>query len=119
MTIENLLFVLFCFALILSALFAISMKNSLYSVLFLILCFLFASGILIILECEFLALLFLIIYVGAIAILFLFVIMMLSLKISNSTKNLLKYIPIGSFVGFILLFELHFSMNKIKSFLSI
>ena len=51
-------------------------------------------------------LVFLIIYVGAIAILFLFIIMMLDIKLISTTKDLIKYIPIGSFLGLILLFEI-------------
>jgi NADH-quinone oxidoreductase subunit J len=75
-------------------------KSSIHSIIFLVLSFLMSSGFLLILECEFFALLFLIIYVGAIAVLFLFVIMLLDLKIlpRNNPTNL-KYTVFGIFVG--------------------
>lgn len=96
---ENSLFLLFSFILIFSAISIITVQNPIYSVLFLVLNFLTASGLLFLLECEFLALLFIIIYVGAIAVLFLFVIMMLDLKILSSSKDIFKYLPAGSFIG--------------------
>ena len=59
-----------------------------------------------ILECEFLSLLFIVIYVGAIAVLFLFVVMMLDVKTVNTTKDTIKYFPFGSFIGLAFLFEI-------------
>ena len=81
-------------------------KNTIYSILFLILNFLVSSCVLILLECDFLSLTFLIIYVGAISILFLFVVMMLNIKVTNSSKDIFKYLPIGNLIGGILLFEI-------------
>ena len=109
---ENLLFIIFSFLLIISSLFIILVNNSIYSVLFLVLSFISASGILFLLECEFLALLFLIIYVGAIAVLFLFVIMMLDIKIVESPKDVLKYLPIGSVLGGFFILEVYFMLNS-------
>ena len=106
MTIETLLLFFFIFILLFSSLLTISTKNTIYSILFLILNFLTAVGLLFLLECDFMGLVFLIIYVGAIAILFLFIIMMLDIKLISTTKDLIKYIPIGSFLGLILLFEI-------------
>lgn len=100
------LFFFFSFLLLLSALLVISVKNSIYSILFLILSFIMASGLLILLECEFIALIFIVIYVGAISVLFLFVIIMLDVKLKNSKKDILKYFPIGSFFGFVFLAEI-------------
>ena len=81
-------------------------QNSIYSVLFLVCSFISAASLLFILECEFIALLFIIIYVGAIAVLFLFVVMMLDIKTVNLTKNTIKYFPFGSFISIIFLFEI-------------
>jgi NADH-quinone oxidoreductase subunit J len=84
----------------------IVVQNSVYSVLFLVCSFISAASLLFILECEFLALLFVIIYVGAIAVLFLFVVMMLDIKTVNLTKNTTKYFPFGSFISVVFLFEI-------------
>lgn len=92
----------------------INVKNSVHAVLFLILSFLCASGILIMLQCEFLALMFLIIYVGAIAVLFLFVVMMLDLKLMNSKKDFLKYLPFGVLV--IAMFTIYPAITSINNF---
>ena len=84
----------------------ISAKNPIHSILFLILVFCNAAGLLILLETEFLAMIFLIVYVGAIAVLFLFVIMMLNIKIIELNENVLRYLPIGSIIAIIFLFEI-------------
>lgn len=78
-------------------------QHPVFSLLFLVSSFLFSSFLLFLLECEFLALLFIIIYVGAIAILFLFAIMMLEYKFSNLSKNVMKYLPIGTIFSIVLL----------------
>ena len=84
----NLFFYFFSFVLIISALMTILSQNSIYSVLFL-------------LECEYISLIFIIIYVGAIAVLFLFVVMMLDVKTVYLAKDSLKYFPFGSFIGIV------------------
>jgi NADH-quinone oxidoreductase subunit J len=84
----------------------IFVQNSVYSVLFLVLSFISAASLLFLLECEFIAFMFIIIYVGAIAILFLFVVMMLDIKIINIGKDSLKYFPVGSFIGIVFLIEI-------------
>ena len=81
-------------------------RNSIYSVLFLVLSFVSSSTILLLLECEYISLIFIIIYVGAIAVLFLFVVMMLDIKVVHLTQDSLKYFPFGSFLGIIFLIEL-------------
>ena len=101
----NSLMFMFLILLIVNSILTIMSKNSVHSVLFLVLNFLVSFGLLIILERDFLALVFLIIYVGAISILFLFVVMMLDLKIINSNKDLLKYFPIGIIVSILFLSE--------------
>ena len=103
---DNILLFIFSTILILSALAIITVQNSIYSVLFLVLNFVTAAGLLFLLECEFLSLLFIVVYVGAIAVLFLFVVMMLDVKILESPKDLFKYVPAGSFIGGIFLIEI-------------
>nr|QYB23215.1 NADH dehydrogenase subunit 6 [Lithodesmioides sp. mgcode 4] len=102
----NLLFYFFSIILLLSSLMIVTVQNSIYSVLFLVLSFISASSLLFLLEIEFIALIFIIIYVGAIAVLFLFVVMMLDIKAVNLTKDSLKYFPFGSFVGIVFLIEM-------------
>ena len=80
MTVTQLTFYIFSFVMLLSSLMVISTKNPVHSVLFLILAFLNAAGIFVILHAEFLAMILIIVYVGAVAVLFLFVVMMLDIK---------------------------------------
>ena len=90
----------------------ISVQNAVHSALFLVLSFISSASLLFLLECEYIALLFIMIYVGAIAVLFLFVIMMLDTKISNNKKDLLKYFPFGSLIGVIFSLEIFFLIGK-------
>ena len=92
------------FLLLISAAMVILSKHPVFSLLFLLSCFLFSSVLLLLLECEFLALLFIVVYVGAIAVLFLFAIMMLESKSLNLSRNVMKYIPVGLFFLIFLLF---------------
>lgn len=92
---SNLLFYFFSVALIFSSVMVIISQHSVFSLLFLVSCFIFSSFLLFLLECEFLALLFIVVYVGAIAILFLFAIMMLESKQINLSRNAIKYFPVG------------------------
>lgn len=98
----NLLFYVFSIFLVFSAAMTVFSQHPVFSLLFLVSSFLFSSFLLLLLECEFLALLFVVIYVGAIAVLFLFAIMMLEFKLYNLAKNLTKYIPVGLVFGLIL-----------------
>jgi len=102
----NLFFYIFSFVLIISSLMIIFSQNSIYSVLFLVLSFVSSSSILFLLECEYISLIFIIIYVGAIAVLFLFVVMMLDIKTVYFTKDLLKYFPFGGFLSLVFLIEI-------------
>jgi NADH-quinone oxidoreductase subunit J len=101
----ELLFFLFSSILLSSSLVVITARNPIHSVLFMILVFLNVVFILISLEVEFLALTFVIVYVGAVAVLFLFVVMMLNIKITSLNKELIHYFPIGGLVGLIFLFN--------------
>lgn len=91
----NLLFYFFSIVLVFSAVMVIVASHSVFSLLFLVLSFLSSAFLLFMLECEFLALIFIVIYVGAIAVLFLFAVMMLDAKLQNLTRNIFKYIPVG------------------------
>jgi len=83
----------------------ISARNPVHSVLFLILSFCSSSGLLILLEAEFMAMIFIVVYVGAIAVLFLFVVMMLNIKISEVVEEVYQYLPVGGFIGIIFFLE--------------
>ena len=106
MSISLLAFYLFSAILLLSSLMVISTKNPVHSVLFLILAFLNAAGIFVILHAEFLAMILIIVYVGAVAVLFLFVVMMLDFKTSLEKDNILQYMPIGLLIGLVFIAEL-------------
>jgi NADH-quinone oxidoreductase subunit J len=103
---SNLLFYTFSVALIFSAVMVILSQHSVFSLLFLVSCFVFSSCLLFLLECEFLALLFIVVYVGAIAVLFLFAIMMLESKQINLSRNSIKYFPVGIVFSLGLLFPI-------------
>ena len=103
LSVELVLFYLFSSLTAISSLMVIRSENPVHSVLFLILAFFNSAGLLLLLEVEFLAMLLVIVYVGAVAVLFLFVVMML--KASNETGDLLRFLPIGGLVGLIFLFE--------------
>lgn len=102
----NLFFYIFSCVLIISSLMIIFSQNSIYSVLFLVLSFISSSSILFLLECEYISLIFIIIYVGAIAVLFLFVVMMLDIKTIYFAKDLLKYFPFGGVLSLVFLIEI-------------
>lgn len=93
------LFYLFSTFLVISAFMVIVSKHAIFSLLFLVASFIFSAFLLFLLECEFIALLFIIIYVGAIAILFLFAVMMLEAKFSDLSRNVMQYLPIGIVFG--------------------
>ena len=95
------LLVTFSILLLVSSFFVISSRNPVHSVMFLVLVFLSAAGLLFCLEVEFLALSFIIVYVGAIAILFLFVVMMLDIKIGDNSLGSFSYGLLGLSLSFI------------------
>jgi len=106
MTASLLSFYIFSAVILLSSLMVISSRNPVHSVLFLILAFFNAAGLFVILHAEFLAMILIIVYVGAVAVLFLFVVMMLDFKTSLDKSNILQYMPIGIFVGMVFISEL-------------
>ena len=106
MTAPLLSFYLFSAVILLSSLMVISSKNPVHSVLFLILTFFNAAGLFVILHAEFLAMILIIVYVGAVAVLFLFVVMMLDINFTKSKENVLHYMPFGLFIGAVFVCEL-------------
>jgi NADH-quinone oxidoreductase subunit J len=104
--IPALFFYLFASICVASALMVISSRNPVHSVLFLILAFVNASGLFILMGAEFLALILVIVYVGAVAVLFLFVVMMLDVDFVELRQGFLNYLPVGGLVGLVLLVEL-------------
>ena len=106
MIIAALFFYLFAGLCIGSAFMVIAAKNPVHSVLFLILAFFNAAGLFILLGAEFLAMILVVVYVGAVAVLFLFVVMMLDVDFAELRQGFLQYLPIGGLVGLILLIEL-------------
>ena len=99
-------FYLFSIIAVLSALMVISAKNPVHSVLFLILSFINAAGIFVLVGAEFLAMILIIVYVGAVAVLFLFVVMMLDINFIILREGFLLYLPFGALLGIVLLTEL-------------
>lgn len=108
------LFYLFSFILLSSSLVVISTRNTIYSVMFLVLSFLNASALFVILGAEFLAMLLIVVYVGAIAVLFLFVVMMLNVDINQIKEKTNRNLPILVLVAIILFCEI-FLMIKFSS----
>ena len=104
--ISSVFFYLFALVTCLSGLMVISSRNPVHSVLFLILAFFNAAGLFILLNAEFLAMLLVVVYVGAVAVLFLFVVMMLDINFSELREGFQKYRPLGLVVGSILIAEL-------------
>jgi NADH-quinone oxidoreductase subunit J len=99
-------FYLFAGVCIAAAVMVVASRNPVHSVLFLILAFVNASGLFILLGAEFLAMILVIVYVGAVLVLFLFVVMMLDVDFAELRQGFLQYLPIGAFLGIILLTEL-------------
>jgi NADH-quinone oxidoreductase subunit J len=106
MTVASLFFYLFSVVATASAVMVISSRNPVHSVLFLILTFFNAAGLFILMGAEFLALILVVVYVGAVAVLFLFVVMMLDVDFTELRRGMLGYLPIGGAIGMILLVEL-------------
>ena len=106
MTLASIFFYLFSGVLIASALMVISARNPVHSVLFLIVAFVNAAGLFVLLGAEFLAMILIVVYVGAVAVLFLFVVMMLDVDFAELRQGILQYLPIGGLIGLVLLVEI-------------
>ena len=106
MILPALFFYLFSAVTIASAIMVIGARNPVHSVLFLILAFFNSAGLFVMLGAEFLAMILVVVYVGAVAVLFLFVVMMLDVDFVELRQGFLNYLPIGGLVGVVLLAEL-------------
>ncbi len=106
MIIQALAFYLFALTAIAAGVMVISARNPVHSVLFLILAFFNAAGLFVLLGAEFLAMILIVVYVGAVAVLFLFVVMMLDINFAELREGFLQYLPIGALIGIILAAEL-------------
>ncbi len=106
MILPALFFYLFSAVTIASAIMVVGARNPVHSVLFLILAFFNSAGLFVLLGAEFLAMILVVVYVGAVAVLFLFVVMMLDVDFVELRQGFLNYLPIGGVVGAVLLAEL-------------
>ncbi len=101
-------FYLFALLTLFSGAMVITRKNPVHAVLFLILAFFNAAGLMVLLGAEFVAMLLVIVYVGAVAVLFLFVVMMLDVNFEELRRGFVSYLPIGAVIGMVLVGELIF-----------
>ena len=99
-------FYVFSAVMIASALMVVAARNPVHSVLFLIVAFFNAAALFLLLGAEFLAMILLIVYVGAVAVLFLFVVMMLDIDFASLRRGAMTYLPLGALIGFVFLIEL-------------
>jgi len=106
MIIAALFFYLFASICVASAVMVVASKNPVHSVLFLILAFVNAAGLFVLMGAEFLAMILVIVYVGAVAVLFLFVVTMLDVDFTELRQGFLNYLPIGGVVGIVFFIEL-------------
>jgi NADH-quinone oxidoreductase subunit J len=106
MILPALFFYLFAGVCVASAFMVIAARNPVHSVLYLILCFVNAAGLFVLMGAEFLAMILIVVYVGAVAVLFLFVVMMLDVDFAELRQGFLNYLPVGALVGIVFLVEL-------------
>ncbi len=106
MIVNAIFFYLFAGICVASAVMVVTARNPVHSVLFLILAFVNAAGLFVLLGAEFLAMILIVVYVGAVAVLFLFVVMMLDVDFAELRQGFLNYLPVGALVGAVMLVEL-------------
>ena len=108
MIIQALAFYAFAFVAIAAGVMVVASRNPVHSVLFLILAFFNASGLFVLIGAEFIAMILIVVYVGAVAVLFLFVVMMLDINFVELRQGFMDYLPVGALIGFVLVAELAF-----------
>ena len=108
MIIQAIAFWIFAVVAVISGILVVANRNPVYSVLFLILTFFNAAGLFVLMGAEFIAMMLVVVYVGAVAVLFLFVVMMLDINFVALRQGFVRYLPIGAIVGIILVAELVF-----------
>jgi NADH-quinone oxidoreductase subunit J len=106
MLLQTIAFYVFSTVLLFSALAVVSSRNPVHSVLFLIFAFFNAAGLFVLMGAEFLAMILVVVYVGAVAVLFLFVVMMLDVDFEDLKKGALQYLPVGAVIGLAMAAEL-------------
>ena len=106
MIVQALAFYMFAFIAVAAGVMVISARNPVHSVLFLILAFFNSAGLFVLMGAEFLAMILIIVYVGAVAVLFMFVVMMLDINFAELRQGFLHYLPIGGMIGLVLLAEI-------------
>ena len=106
MIVQAIMFYIFAALAVASGVLVVSSRNPVHSVLFLIGAFFNAAGLFVLIGAEFVAMILVVVYVGAVAVLFLFVVMMLDIDFAELRGGFVRYLPIGALVGFILLGEL-------------
>ena len=106
MTVADFAFYLFAITTVVAGFLTVISRNPVHSVLWLILAFLSAAGLFVLLGAEFLAMLLMIVYVGAVAVLFLFVVMMLDVDFAELKSGMAKYMPVALLIGVVILMEL-------------
>jgi len=106
MTIADFTFYIFAIVVVTAGLFTVVSRNPVHSVLWLILAFLSSAGLFVLLGAEFVAMLLIIVYVGAVAVLFLFVVMMLDVDFAELKAEMTRYMPLALLIGVVLLMEL-------------
>jgi len=113
MILQALAFYVFAFVVMASAAMVVVSRNPVYSVLFLILAFFNAAALFVLIGAEFVAMILVIVYVGAVAVLFLFVVMMLDINLTELREGFLKYLPVGALIGLVLLAEILLGLGVI------
>jgi len=106
MTIADFIFYVFAITAVTAGLFTVISRNPVHSVLWLILAFLSSAGLFVLLGAEFVAMLLVIVYVGAVAVLFLFVVMMLDVDFAELRAEMARYVPLAVLIGIVLLMQL-------------
>jgi NADH-quinone oxidoreductase subunit J len=106
MTLAAVMFYVFAVVAVAAGVMVVSSRNPVHSVLFLILAFFNSAGLFVLLGAEFLAMILVVVYVGAVAVLFLFVVMMLDIDFAELRSGFMRYLPIGALIGLVLLAEL-------------
>ncbi|MEK7687410.1 MAG: NADH-quinone oxidoreductase subunit J [Pseudomonadota bacterium] len=106
MLLQALAFYVFAFIVMASGAMVVVSRNPVYSVLFLILAFFNAAALFVLIGAEFIAMILVIVYVGAVAVLFLFVVMMLDINLTELREGFLKYFPVGALIGVVLFVEM-------------
>ena len=112
MIVQALSFYVFATVAVISGVLVVANRNPVYSVLFLILTFFNAAGLFVLLGAEFLAMMLVVVYVGAVAVLFLFVVMMLDINFTELRQGFLRYAWIGAVVGIVLVAEIIFVVSS-------